>query len=115
MARGDEDGSDCKAVGYLVKQHRQKNQSADTGRYHKSSADRHTVEERMYDHADERRNSHDGIHDLFMVRLYAEMQMGRERVFEGMNNQVPKQQQDGSRVGQPQAFREHLHKYGSEH
>src|SRR5690242_8551647 len=87
--------ADGKAFRNLVQKDRQENYPSQPVRYKKPGCYRNPVKERVDDQSKEDRVSSMRMHKLVVVSFLTEMKMGSDRVLKEMNDEVPKQNQQG--------------------
>src|SRR5436305_15264530 len=79
----------------FVQEDRQKNYPTQPVRHEKPGCDGNPVKERVDDQSKEDRVSSMRMHKLVMVSFLTEMKMRSDRVLKEMNDEVPKQNQQG--------------------
>src|SRR5437588_10168572 len=79
----------------FVQEDRQKNYPTQPVRHEKPGCDGNPVKERVDDQSKQDRVSSMRMHKLVMVSFLTEMKMGSDRVLKEMNDEVPKQNEQG--------------------
>src|SRR5438034_1178911 len=85
---GEHDRRDREALGHLVEEDGHGEERAERGSDHEAGGDRDAVEERVHAEAEQREPARRGIEERLGMHLFAEVEVGRDRVLEEVNAEV---------------------------
>src|SRR5258708_22861383 len=115
-ATGQHHRTHREAFRNLMQEDCEENQPAQPVRNQKPRRDGDAVEESVDDEAEEDGISLVRVDELILVRLFAEVEVGRDRMFEKVNDEVTKQNQEGRAASaQFEALRNHLYQRRGQH